>query len=431
MKEDERILNRNEKNGTKTKKTKNNDTELEWLKQPYLVDDKRYKRFSAANIAFNVVSKRIGRPWFTDYTEKMVKNIEKGRLSSISKEEYPDARVYVSLYAGARTFNAVVGPYGEGRENLGLLSWNPIYVPEFLYAESVNLPPEKLSEMIKRAARYLGADGAGIAKLDRKWVYSETDRGMNEPMYRRKKIVFEDVDTPYEDDEKLVIPEKVNRAIVLIFKHEYDFIKCAPDLPVSTTTNFGYARMGFTAVSLAECIRAMGYIAIPSMNDTALSIPLAIDAGLGEFGRNGLLITPEFGPNVRIAKILTDMPLKPDKSIDFGVKKFCQICKVCAEKCPSRSIPFHGPTWEGKSRCNNPGVYKWYLDVEKCLKFWMANGTSCSSCIAYCPFTKPPGLLHDVARWFIKHIPALNHIWIWLNSVIGYEKKSPAKKIWG
>jgi reductive dehalogenase len=261
-------------------------------------------------------------------------------------------------------------------------------------------------------------------------VYSETDRGMYEADYKPKKIVFEDVDEPYEDDEKIVIPERVDRAIVLIFTQDYDSIKCAPDLPVSITTNLGYARMGFTAVSLAEFIRAMGYVAIPSMNDTALSVPLAIDAGLGEFGRHGLLITPEFGSNVRIAKVLTDMPLQADKPVNLGIKRFCQVCKVCAEKCPSRSIPFDDPTWEGKTRCNNPGVYKWYLDMEKCLYFWMANGTSCSSCIAYCPFTKPPGFLHDVARWFIKHLPLFNRFWIWLDKLLGYEKKQSAEKIW-
>lgn len=34
------------------------------------------------------------------------------------------------------------------------------------------------------------------------------------------------------------------------------------------------------------------------MNDTALAIPYALKAGLGEYGRHGLVITPEFGPRV-------------------------------------------------------------------------------------------------------------------------------------
>ena len=70
---------------------------------------------------------------------------------------------------------------------------------------------------------------------------------------------------------------------------------------------------------LAEFIRILGYKAIPMGNDTSLSIPLAIDAGLGELGRHGLLITPEYGPCVRLCKVFTDLPLEPDKPIQFGV----------------------------------------------------------------------------------------------------------------
>ena len=49
--------------------------------------------------------------------------------------------------------------------------------------------------------------------------------------------------------------------------------------------------MAFVASSLAHYIRSLGYKAIPSGNDTALSIPNAVEAGLGELGRHGLLIT--------------------------------------------------------------------------------------------------------------------------------------------
>ncbi len=403
-----------------------------WMKVPYLVDEKRYRRFSEANIAFNTISKKLGHYWVEEYMQNMFKNLEKNRISSLSGDGYPDARLYVSLYAGSRTFNAIIGPYGEGRENMGYLSWNPLLVPEKLFKQKpINIPPEKLSRVVKRAAIFYGADKAGIAKLDRKWVYSETEKEMEDGTHVTKKIVFEDVDQPYEDDEKLVIPEKVNRAIVLIFKHDYDFIKCSPDMPATTATNFGYAKMGFTAVTLAEFIRAMGYTAIPCMNDTAMSVPLAIDAGLGEFGRHGLLITPEFGSNIRIAKVLTDMPLEPDKPVELGIKKFCQVCKVCAEKCPSSSIPHDdNPTWEGNSECNNPGVYKWYVDVEKCLRFWISNGASCSNCIAYCPFTKPEGFSHDITRWFIKHVPQLDRMWVWFDRILGYERKKSAEELW-
>ena len=62
------------------------------------------------------------------------------------------------------------------------------------------------------------------------------------------------------------------------------------------STSAGYSWSGLTAVSLAEAVRFMGYVAIPCMNETAMSVPLAIDAGLGQLGRLGYLITPWFGP---------------------------------------------------------------------------------------------------------------------------------------
>ena len=49
---------------------------------------------------------------------------------------------------------------------------------------------------------------------------------------------------------------------------------------------------------LDRYIRNLGYKAEPTMNDTALAIPYALKAGLGEYGRHGLVITPEFGPRV-------------------------------------------------------------------------------------------------------------------------------------
>jgi hypothetical protein len=38
--------------------------------------------------------------------------------------------------------------------------------------------------------------------------------------------------------------------------------------------------MGFIAPSMARFIQELGYHAMPSGNDTALSIPMAVDAGL-------------------------------------------------------------------------------------------------------------------------------------------------------
>jgi len=82
------------------------------------------------------------------------------------------------------------------------------------------------------------------------------------------------------------------------------------DVGMSAATGLGYSKMAFVSSLLAQFVRNIGYQALPCGNDTALSIPLAVDAGLGELGRNGLLITPQFGPRVRLCKVFTDLPLR-------------------------------------------------------------------------------------------------------------------------
>ena len=86
-------------------------------------------------------------------------------------------------------------------------------------------------------------------------------------------------------------------------------IRTVPSALAGAATGLGYAHDVMVLLSVSQYIRNLGYSAVPTMNDTALAIPYAIKAGLGEYGRHGLVITPEFGPRVRFGKIFTDLPL--------------------------------------------------------------------------------------------------------------------------
>lgn len=57
-------------------------------------------------------------------------------------------------------------------------------------------------------------------------------------------------------------------------------------------------------------------------------------AGLGWIGKNCLLITPEHGPRLRLATILTDAPLEVGKPIPNG----CGECNECVDICPPKAI---------------------------------------------------------------------------------------------
>ena len=58
-------------------------------------------------------------------------------------------------------------------------------------------------------------------------------------------------------------------------------------------------------------------------------------AGLGRIGRNNLLVTPDFGAGVRLATILTDLPLEYDEPLK---KQDCGQCMECVSLCPAGAI---------------------------------------------------------------------------------------------
>jgi epoxyqueuosine reductase QueG len=61
---------------------------------------------------------------------------------------------------------------------------------------------------------------------------------------------------------------------------------------------------------------------------------IAQQAGMGWLGRNNLIVHPEFGSQIRLVTVLTDMPLEVDKPL----KKTCNKCKSCIKVCPASAI---------------------------------------------------------------------------------------------
>jgi epoxyqueuosine reductase len=62
-------------------------------------------------------------------------------------------------------------------------------------------------------------------------------------------------------------------------------------------------------------------------------------AGLGSFGQNNVLLTPQFGPRVRFTSIFTTAEIKPDP---LQSKDLCTRCLLCVKNCPVRAIPDKG-----------------------------------------------------------------------------------------
>jgi reductive dehalogenase len=183
-----------------------------------------------------------------------------------------------------------------------------------------------------------------------------------------------------------------------------------------------FSEGGLTAVQLAKSIRGLGYPARAHLHNRAGEvqiIPLAIDAGLGEMGKNGMLITREFGPRGSFCVVTTDLPLVPDKPVDIGMKEFCMICNKCARSCPVQAIPY------GEPKVVN-GVVKWPLDGEKCFTFLTSN-PKCMACIGSCPYNKQDYFVHRAATYMISRKSVItNYIMVKLDDLLGYGAESMA-----
>jgi reductive dehalogenase len=271
--------------------------------------------------------------------------------------------------------------------------------------------PKQMSAEVKRAARTFGADLCGITTQDERWIYAQRYSAQS------------------QGEKPNVVPPDLANVIIVATAMDYDLVKTVPSALSGAATGLGYSRDIVTVLSLAQYIQNLGYRAVASLNDTALAIPLAIRAGLGEYGRHGLLITSEFGPRVRLGKVFTDLPLGHDRPIRFGVREFCAVCRRCTDACPPKAIPGGEPSRDVHNASNLKGVRKWTVDAERCFGFWAGQNSDCSICIRVCPYNK------DYSRWFARvgrwlAGTRLRRFMLWLDVKLRYGKRHRASWWW-
>jgi epoxyqueuosine reductase len=279
------------------------------------------------------------------------------------------------------------------------------------------------SAAIKTAAELYGADLVGITRRDKKWDYAGFVDPIHKEMFGWERFPFE--------------PKTV---IVLGFEMEYENYETAPSYISEAATGAAYARISAGAYQVAVFLKLLGYHSVSAGNDVGLSVPYAIAAGLGEPSRIGSVITPEFGPRVRLAKVYTDFDFVTyDKPIKFGAAEFCQNCKRCAEVCPKKAITFQDepsfePLHDGEKWFNNPGTKKYYNNMLECFKYWTEINAGCGACIAACPYNKPDMWHHRLVQKINKLVGGPVHeLNRELDAVFGYGKtfdESAAKKYW-
>jgi len=188
---------------------------------------------------------------------------------------------------------------------------------------------ENLTKEVKQFVLDQGMDLVGIASTDH--LNELTPGGYNRP----KDILAECKST-----------------IVIAFRWPDPLVDGLPEIRAM------YSRMMITMnnqldqtlLRIARFLTKKGFLAMPVHASDPYDLSelkgvlshkhAAVQAGLGEFGLNNLLLTPQFGPRQRFAQVLTDAKLIPGKPLElFLCQKTIPECNfACIRICPRKCI---------------------------------------------------------------------------------------------
>ena len=269
-----------------------------------------------------------------------------------------------------------------------------------------------LARHLKETAYFLRADAVGICRLPPYAVY-------------RQKYNYKDKEAR---ERPVALSHKYAVAILIDQDDRTNQAFSGNDWISNSMSMMAYATSGFVAVMLAEYIRRLGFAAkahYAPFYDIVVP-PILLWAGLGEMSRIGdTVLHPFLGPRFKAAVVTTDLPLTPDKPIDFGLQQFCSLCRKCARECPSGAIS------DGEKVMHN-GYEKWPVDVRKCTTMRVGNqhGSGCGTCIKVCPWSKPYTPFHRAVNWTMRNVPAARRLGIWGDDLLGYGKPDYRNKWW-
>jgi reductive dehalogenase len=251
----------------------------------------------------------------------------------------------------------------------------------------------KLTEAIKFIAKTYGAIDLGITELKPYHFYSHKGR---HPEGWGKKV-----------------GNSHKWGITIVVPMDIEMIQKAPSIYVIVESAKAYVEGAKIANIIETYIKRFGYDAKSHTdgNYETLCVPIALDAGLGELSRMGIMIHKEYGPCIRLAVTTTDIELVPTKGKTQHIDSFCKICKKCSDNCPTGSIEEGDET---KSR----GFTHWSINQEKCFSFWKNIGTDCGFCLRVCPYTKPNTLFHKIIRFYSSRNPLNQYIALFSDDIL-------------
>lgn len=289
------------------------------------------------------------------------------------------------------------------------------YTPEDYGVEKHQGTPEENSKMLRVAGRIMGAADMGFVKIDdktKKLLWG--------------KIIFEDVEKGYAEPEKnkFVLPNKDLWAVCSLVPQSLWMQQYSERMSWASSNTMSYSRANIYGNRLSVFLRGLGYQAYGGDTESVgRLVGFGLMAGLGEYGRAGILVSPKYGTDIRTVMVtITDLPLAVTKPIDAGITKFCETCKKCGEMCPSGAISMEDkPFWGGDKPWQAKGIKGWYMDAKKCYTYMLGGEPDCSRCQTVCPFTKfDEAVIHDLIKLSIGTTPALNSAIRKMDDVFGY-----------
>ena len=177
------------------------------------------------------------------------------------------------------------------------------------------------------------------------------------------------------------LPVVGKNAIILGMEMDWNSIKTAPSILCGIEAFRIYYELGEVTIELTEFLQNKGYKAEAHhpFGGKLLFTAHAVEAGLGYKGRNGLIITPEFGPRQRWSMITTDADIPPKLERDFTeMIDFCESCGLCIENCLGKAT-FDEPI----EKINGSGIIT-HIERKKCIES-LLNNNYCSNCLKVCP----------------------------------------------
>lgn len=177
----------------------------------------------------------------------------------------------------------------------------------------------------------------------------------------------------------IVTGKEIYKEVVALLGHSKGTGEAELGELLGTHSDYLNSRLTKTVYDLAEFFRKEGYKSLPL---PAVGCPTdqrtlravfsykhaAQLAGLGTIGFHSMLITPQYGPRVRLACLLTEAPLKPSPVVQ---KIYCKGCNVCIKKCPAKALQLPLP---GEAYSINKFACRTYRQA----------GLTCSVCMKVC-----------------------------------------------